>query len=723
MTQIADANGRVIGHFTIPAGVRPGTKLVKFKGEHGSVATALYTANGQVIDATMETIEIVPPPKPVLAVDTTYTVRKNQALTIAPASGVLAKSSTPNGGALVLSAYTQPASNGTASGTVVATDDGGFTFTPANNFVGLVSFVATMTDSSGESGVACAFIEVLELNQPPIANDDNWETLFNTQKSANVITNDSSPDGNPITLTGSTNPSHGIISTQPDGTITYTPATNFTGVDSFTYTITDTVNGLSDTATVWVHVNAPPIKAVNDEVNLNVLWGSSPGHARLSGYGSYNGNTNVPIDVMSNDTKNANCVIVSVTQPVGHDDIYTPTTSIIEAGKKVNYYVKTGPASSNGFRFTIDDTFQYTIRDTLTGAESTATVHIYANNIYVDPLAETFSLDVAKQLWGVDVWVETKGVSPLAIELREVVYGIPDQRPLGRGMIPLASVVEGAWNRIMFDVPFAAVPGKNYAFVAMCDDSVTELAMAEIGKFDLDAQEWVTSQPYSIGVMLTSSNNATWTPHQNSDITFRLLSKKYSTTTKRISLGSVSLVGDTDFLVAADVVVPAIGCGVEFELEMPSGAIYTVAAHQPLALSSGETGTMSVTAVLTGTEDFTPVLGKDVTVLHGPIQTTGTYRSRSMVAGGTDNRVRCIYEAKLPSGASVSATLHRFQAGVGELGTTSFPAATTTLLDDGYVEYSHELTAVSADSVSVTLTVNGSAAARPLVRNFRAMVM
>lgn len=720
MTQIADANGRIEGHFTIPQGISPGTKLVKFVGKYNTIATALYTGRGQVIDATYQS-EITHMLKPLVVFDSAYTTREDQVLTVPAATGFLTNCFSPNGGGpLILTSISQPTSGGVQTGAATFDDAGGFVFTPAIGFVGLVAIVFTCRDSFGVNGSACAFIDVIEVNRPPIAEDDSIEVYRDTPRTFNVITNDSSPDGNSLVLTGSTSPQHGAIQTQANGQITYVPNSGFSGIDSFGYTITDTVNGLSSSATVWLHVNKLRLKAIADWYDLG------PSIASLT---SADRNTGAPIPllVLDNDETPEPVTIVAVTQPA-QGPIYNTEIAISGDGQSVTCRCK--PANSASWSWSalggvdINITFKYTIRGVNSGVESTAIARAYRTvPRFVDPLAQTFVFDVSRQLFGVDVWVNTKGVGPLAIELRDVVYGIPDQPPLARGSIALESIVEGAWNRIMFDVPFTVTRNKNYAFVAMCGDPITELGIAEIGKFDLDAEEWVTSQPFTIGVMLTSSNNATWTPHQNSDVTFRVLSKSFSTLTKRVSLGTVALSGDTDFLVAADVIIPAVGCSVEFELEMPSGAIYTVSAHQPLALSAPETGSMVVTAVLVGTEGFTPVLGRNITVLHGPIQSTGTYATRSMVAGGTDNRVRCIYEAKLPSGSSVAATLHRFQTGVGEIGAASFPAATASLLDDGYVEYSHELTAVSADSVSVTLTVSGSAAARPLVRNFRAMVM
>src|SRR5207244_8662496 len=60
------------------------------------------------------------------------------------------------------------------------------------------------------------------------------------------------------TGTGWSTPQHGSVAINPDGTITYTPAANYNGADSFTYTISD---GHGGTATATVSVT---MTAVND---------------------------------------------------------------------------------------------------------------------------------------------------------------------------------------------------------------------------------------------------------------------------------------------------------------------------------------------------------------------------------------------------------------------------------------------------------------------------
>jgi hypothetical protein len=90
-------------------------------------------------------------------------------------------------------------------------------------------------------------------NFPPIANDDSAVTIQNIPVTVFVLSNDSDPDGDPITITSVTNGTNGTVST--DGvSVTYTPNPTFIGNDSFVYTISDGNGGFAS-ASVVVTVN------------------------------------------------------------------------------------------------------------------------------------------------------------------------------------------------------------------------------------------------------------------------------------------------------------------------------------------------------------------------------------------------------------------------------------------------------------------------------------
>ena len=70
-----------------------------------------------------------------------------------------------------------------------------------------------------------------------------------------LLANDLDAEGNPLTLTLTSQPQHGQLQVQPDGSFRYSPAADYFGDDQFTYVLSD---GLlpSSTATVRFGVNA-----------------------------------------------------------------------------------------------------------------------------------------------------------------------------------------------------------------------------------------------------------------------------------------------------------------------------------------------------------------------------------------------------------------------------------------------------------------------------------
>ncbi|MPZ49637.1 MAG: tandem-95 repeat protein, partial [Dehalococcoidia bacterium] len=140
-----------------------------------------------------------------------------------------------------------------SNGSVVINADGTVTYAPAASFVGLDAFSYTITDEDGLSSSATVTVLVTPAGpgpSGPTAVPDVATTPQGTPVTINVLANDL---GTGIEVTGASDPLNGAVVVNANGTITYTPAAAFVGVDSFSYTITD-ADGLTATATVLVLV-------------------------------------------------------------------------------------------------------------------------------------------------------------------------------------------------------------------------------------------------------------------------------------------------------------------------------------------------------------------------------------------------------------------------------------------------------------------------------------
>ena len=191
---------------------------------------------------------------------------------VAVTSGAPAVVTTPNGG------------------TVEIFENGSYFYTPANDFIGTESVIYTISDGNGGTDTATLILSVND--NPPVAQDDINATETDIPVSGNVLTNDTDPNPNDdlmvvdpstgLAAAGAvtiTTTSGGTVVVNPDGSYEYTPASGFSGEDTFEYTVADE-NGNTDTATVSIEVrdlngpidpsdpstidNAPPI-ATDDE--------------------------------------------------------------------------------------------------------------------------------------------------------------------------------------------------------------------------------------------------------------------------------------------------------------------------------------------------------------------------------------------------------------------------------------------------------------------------
>ncbi|MGH2751446.1 MAG: Ig-like domain-containing protein [Actinomycetota bacterium] len=180
---------------------------------------------------------------PPLALDDTLTTPEDTPGTV----NVLANDSDPDGDTLTITSFTQG-----GDGTVGCAGNS-CTYTPDADYHGPDSFTYTIGDGNGGSDTATVEVTVTPVNDDPVAQDDSLTTPEDTPGTVDVLANDSDVDGDPLTVTASTQGADGTVDCTAGGECTYTPDPGFTGADDFDYTIEDG-NGGSDSATVDVTV-------------------------------------------------------------------------------------------------------------------------------------------------------------------------------------------------------------------------------------------------------------------------------------------------------------------------------------------------------------------------------------------------------------------------------------------------------------------------------------
>jgi len=160
--------------------------------------------------------------------------------------------SDPDGNPITFNVVDAP-DNGTLSGSGPS-----FTYVPNAGFSGTDAFRVRVNDGTVSSPVAGVLITVGTPNTAPVANDQSVTTSEDT--AVPVTLTGSDVEGSPLSFTVVTPPAHGALSgTAPN--LTYTPAPDYNGADSFTFRVNDgSLDGNVATVSITVDpVNDAPV--------------------------------------------------------------------------------------------------------------------------------------------------------------------------------------------------------------------------------------------------------------------------------------------------------------------------------------------------------------------------------------------------------------------------------------------------------------------------------
>jgi large repetitive protein len=271
-------------------------------------------------------------------------------------------------GSLTIVAVGTPSHGGTVE---IAENGLSVWYTPLADFFGEETFTYTASDGTG-TRAATVTVQVAPVNDDPIAVDD----AFTVSRGAvnvplDVLANDSiGPDvGETLTVIAFGNLSAGgLLAIPAEGDrLLYTPASNFVGVETFTYTISDGQGGTAQ-ATVTVTVTAEGLPPAARDDLFTVLEDSVE---------------NV-LDVLGNDLNQndpgAELTIVNVTTPE-----HGGSVTIAEDGLSLIYSPQTDFFGSERFVYTIQDQQGLT-------AQATVTVVVQAVNDPPTANDDTFTL-------------------------------------------------------------------------------------------------------------------------------------------------------------------------------------------------------------------------------------------------------------------------------------------------------------------------------------------
>lgn len=261
--------------------------------------------------------------------------------------GVTGNDLDPNGDPLIVTLV-----GGGGHGTTSINNDGTIHYEPDPDYFGLDSFTYQVCDNDDPQGCDTAevTVDVLPVNDPPVANADLVSLTEDGTVNIPVMANDTDPENDGLYIASVSTPAHGTVTFTPGGPVVYSPFSDFNGDDSFIYRVCD--SGIPEqcseaiTTIVVSAENDPP--TARDDIAA-VQQSSS---------------VVVPVLLNDSDTEGGAMSVVQVTQPSG------PNQGSVSLGVDGSVTYTAGTATGN-------ITFDYMITDPDGGTDiATVTVSV-----------------------------------------------------------------------------------------------------------------------------------------------------------------------------------------------------------------------------------------------------------------------------------------------------------------------------------------------------------
>ena len=293
--------------------------------------TITYTvSDGTTTDTGTLTITVTAVNDAPVAVDDTETITEGDSLT----SFTVLNDDTDVDGDTITLASASISGNATVA---INSDGARIDYTPSTNFSGTDTITYTISDGNGGTDTGTLTITVTAVNDAPIAVDDTATVTEDASlTSITVLDDDTDADSDSLTVSAISYSGSGTAAINSDNArIDYTPAANFNGTDTITYTVSDS-NGGTDTGTLTITVSA-----VNDAPTI----GSIPTLTTPAA-------TDLTIDLVTDyvTDQESNAVISTSSVSAGSGSV-----AISSDGLSLTYTPATGFSGSTSISFTLYD--------------------------------------------------------------------------------------------------------------------------------------------------------------------------------------------------------------------------------------------------------------------------------------------------------------------------------------------------------------------------------
>lgn len=331
-----------------------------------------------------------------------------------------------------------------------------------------------------------------------------------------------------------------------------------------------------------------------------------------------------------------------------------------------------------------------------------------------DPLAQAFQFDTETTLVKAGLYFANKDANKnVIVEVRNMVNGYPGTTVYDEVVLDSADIKTSnnasAVTYVKFSQPVVCAANTQYCICILSDSNEYEMWVATLGERDVQSNTYVTSQPYTAGVLFSSSNAMTWTAHQDSDLKFELYRAKYTGEKGVVLFKDVATDTMNRLLIAAQS-VDTENLGVDWYYRLTSDDSWLPISTYVDQELSKLTKSVQLKVEMNAVSGVSPILaGNTVNLISFIEQNEGAYVSRTVTFDHPFNKIVTSVEAYTPTGTGFSISYSLDGSTWAVMNTP-----TTATVDEYFIKYTYTVD-VPATSKVFKVKINMSTN-NPLVR-------
>ena len=280
----------------------------------------------------------------------------------------------------------------------------------------------------------------------------------------------------------------------------------------------------------------------------------------------------------------------------------------------------------------------------------------------VDPVAQTFQFDTDQFITSVGIYFcATDGINDVSVQIRGTTNGYPNQTCYAEKILKGGTIRKSndgtVETKVTFDDPVYCKKDTQYAICILTESNTNSLFYSELGQRDIRTNARLIKNPYSAGMMFSSSNAIAWTAHQGSNLKFSIYGNVYNAP-GYVYFNTLSRISYDRIMIMADVSCPG-GTSIVWEYTNDGGMNWMpIVLFNDMELSSILDNAL-VRARLEPNGTVSPVILADSCYLIGfSNNTESNYVSRNIVLDSKFNNVKQILSIYDPENSHTNVALY-----------------------------------------------------------------